>query len=394
MAKLDFVLQAVTARFHADELRKILAQDGCTRVLASVAFVLKDGVDSIAAQLKNVADRATFFIGIRNDITSVQGVKRLLELGVRIFAVDTGSRHRIFHPKLFLAERKSDARLVVGSANMTFSGLHNNIEAGAILHLDLTLKDDREFLNAFAKALEELPSRFPDHVFLIKNEAEAEALFDQGRLSDENVVTAPAVTASVRKGTRDSLTAMPLPRHGRPHRKIIVVKPKLTAAATNSKAGPAPRTSLPPGVANGFVLIWESKGLTERDLNVPSGNKTHATGSMLWKKGAAEGIDQRHFFRDVIFEGLNWQVDPGLPHYERAEADFEIVVKGVNLGRYTLKLSHNTDTKSPSYKQKNSMTQVHWGGILKLIAKPDLLGRIMSLYRKDGAPPLFMIEID
>ena len=36
MAKLDLILQALTERFHADELRKILSQDGCTRILASV----------------------------------------------------------------------------------------------------------------------------------------------------------------------------------------------------------------------------------------------------------------------------------------------------------------------------------------------------------------------
>ncbi len=353
-----------------------------------------DGVDSIATQLKNVAKVSTFFIGIRNDITSIQGVKRLLELGVRVIAVDTGSRHRIFHPKLFLAERQSDAKLVIGSANMTFSGLHNNIEAGAILTLDLTSKDDKDFLKDLIKTLEELPSRFPSHVFEIKNIAEAQALFEQGRLLDEDVVIASIVTASVRKGKRDSLKAIELPRHTPPHRKGIGLKSK--SKATRTAAEPTViATSTPVIPADGFVLSWESKGLTERDLNIPSGDGTHATGSMLWKKGAAaEEIDQRHFFRDVVFEGLNWKVDSKKPHLERAEAEFEIVVKGLNYGKHMLKLTHNTDTKSAAYKQKNSMTQVHWGGVLEFVAKPDLLGRIMSLYRKDSNPPQFLIEID
>ena len=57
----------------------------------------------------------------------------------------------------------------------------------------------------------------------------------------------------------------------------------------------------------------ENKGLTERDLNIPSGKKTNPTGSMLWKKGAAaEEVDQRHFFREDIFAKLDWQVDPKL----------------------------------------------------------------------------------
>lgn len=76
------------------------------------------------------------------------------------------------------------------------------------------------------------------------------------------------------------------------------------------------------------------------------------------------------------------------------EANFEIVIKGLNFGEHKLKLTHNTDKTSASYEQKNSMTGVHWGTALRLIANRDLLGRVMSLYRKDGIPPQFLIEID
>ena len=143
--------------------------------------------------------------GIRNDITSVQAVKSLLGLGVRVYAVDTGTRSVIFHPKLFLSEGKTTARLVIGSANMTFSGLHNNIEAGAILDLDLTNKDDKQFLETTVKTLEGLPTQFPDHVFQIKDAAAADALFDDGRLMDEDVVRAPVVASTLRKGNRNPL---------------------------------------------------------------------------------------------------------------------------------------------------------------------------------------------
>ncbi len=392
MAKLDFLLQAVTARFHADELQKLLSQDDCKRVIGSVAFVLEDGVSAIAPQLKGVSKVATFFIGIRNDITSVQAVKGLLGLGVRVYAVDTGTRSVIFHPKLFLAEGKTTARLVIGSANMTFSGLHNNIEAGAILHLDLMNKDDKQFLETTVKTLEGLPAQFPDHVFQIKDAAAADALFDDGRLMDEDVVRAPVVASTLRKGNRDSLKAMKLVRHAPPYRKRTKVKMKVAiipAAAQAAAVVPVPAIPNPD-----FVLIWESKGLTERDLNIPSGSGTHATGSMLWKKGAAENIDQRHFFRHEAFYGLDWKPDPNKPHLERVEANFEIVVKGLNFGEHKLKLTHNTDNTSASYEQKNSMTQVHWGTALRLVAKKDLLGRVMSLYRKDGNTPRFLIEID
>ena len=62
-----------------------------------------------------LANIATFFVGIRNDITSIQAVKALLEHVCEYLQVDTASRSRIFHPKLFSAERKLDANLLLAA---------------------------------------------------------------------------------------------------------------------------------------------------------------------------------------------------------------------------------------------------------------------------------------
>lgn len=389
MATIALLFQAVTSEFHASELRKLIARPKLTRFVASVAFVRLDGVNAVADELKAVAGISTFYVGIRNDITSLQAVRRLLEIGVKVFAVDTASRSSIFHPKVFLAKAKLGASAIIGSANMTFSGLHNNIEAGAILSLDLANAEDKTFVQSLLAVLDGLPVTFPNHVFAVKDAAHAESLFDDGRLVDEDVVIAPAVASSVRKGERDKLKAMELARHAPPTRKRRRLKPKSGIATTTEEVAQNPIVEI-----TDFSLIWESRGLTERDLNIPSGEQTHATGSMLWKKGAAEDIDQRHFFRDEAFADLDWQRDKAKSHIERVEAVFQIVVKRLNYGSFKLRLSHNTDTVSRTYEQKNAMTSVSWGSALEFIAKRDLLGRIMSLYRKDGNPPEFLIEID
>jgi hypothetical protein len=151
-----------------------------------------------------------------------------------------------------------------------------------------------------------------------------------------------------------------------------------------------------PPVSGVRYLVWESKALSERDLNIPTGTNTAATGSMGLKKGALDDdkIDHRHYFRDVVFAHLTWMPDPPPKKWERAFANFELVVKNINYGVFNLKLSHNTDQNSISYQQKNFMTQLHWGDAKKYIAKSDLLGRILYLYRKDTNPPEFTIEID
>lgn len=112
------------------------------------------------------------------------------------------------------------------------------------------------------------------------------------------------------------------------------------------------------------------------------------------KKGVFENIDQRHYFREDVFSNLKWTHDPKKPKWERAQAKFELVIKNINYGIFDLKLSHYTDKESATYKQSNFMTQLHWGDAKAYVAKNDLLGRILYLYRKDTDPPEFMIEID
>ena len=84
MAKAHFLFQAVTTEFHAKALRELLSRNNLERFIGSVAFVRQDGVDAVANELRAVAKISRFFVGIRNDITSVQALWRLLDLGVKI----------------------------------------------------------------------------------------------------------------------------------------------------------------------------------------------------------------------------------------------------------------------------------------------------------------------
>jgi hypothetical protein len=114
---------------------------------------------------------------------------------------------------------------------------------------------------------------------------------------------------------------------------------------------------------------------------------------MGWTKGVFE-IDQRHYFREEVFKDLTWTVDAKSSTSEHAFGNFELIIKNVNYGVFELKLAHSNDTTSETYRQSNFVTQVHWGSARPYIARPDLLGRTLSLYRKDSTPPEFVIEID
>ena len=77
MAELDFILQAVTNANHAKAIRLLLGLPKPTQVIVSVAFIREDGIDALREAIKPLATKVSFFVGIRNDITSIQAIKRL-----------------------------------------------------------------------------------------------------------------------------------------------------------------------------------------------------------------------------------------------------------------------------------------------------------------------------
>ncbi len=394
MADLSFILQAVTKANHAESVRALLQLPMAAQVLVSVAFARTKGLDSIQDCLKPLATKTKCFVGIRNNITSIQAIKQLLALKLDLFAVDTGSRMTIFHPKLYLAANATDAIAIIGSANMTFGGLHNNIEVSTRMALDLAgNKADKEFVDSVVSAFDTMQASHPDHVFKIKNEKHAQKLFDEGRLADEDVIVAPATGSHVKKGESDDLSPMKLNKVLPPHSGKAKGKPIKLAAPVKATSATVPHVPTP--AATGLkYLVWKSKPLSERDLCIPTGANTAPTGSMGLKKGLYDHIDQRHYFYDEVFPDLTWKADAPGSKTLRAVATFELVIKNVSYGQFKLQLSHKTDTSSATYKQSNFMTQVHWGDAKPLIAKNDLLGRGLYLYRKDTTPPEFMIEID
>jgi HKD family nuclease len=394
MAKATFILQAISNQNHSHLLKSIFSTQ-LEMILISVAFAKTQGVNVIADSLRLNSKNAKIFVGIRNDITSYQAIEMLLDTGAEVYTVDTGSRNTIFHPKIYLAKNKKQADVVIGSANLTFNGLHNNIESSSVLSLNLDDKEDAKFFNDAVSLFDSMPTSFPEHVLKITNKKTIKDLFLSGRLTDETVVK-PKSTG-VKKVGYESIQLMRL-------YKVFPVSP-IKKKINNSfvdeiiitQDGKKKVTETKPisnPTKDEFYLVWQSKELKERDLNIPTGPNTNATGSMYWKKGAFDDIDQRHHFRNDVFADVDWHVDSKLSHYERAEVKFFIQTKGESQGEFTLKISHNNDTNSSTYKQNNSMTNVSWGEAKKVIAKKDLLGRILYLYRKDSSPPEYMISID
>jgi HKD family nuclease len=371
---------------HVSLLTHLLRSASLNRILMSVAFVRTSGLELIEDDLRRVRSITTLYAGIRNGVTSYQAIAGLIRMGLPVYAVDTSSPSVIFHPKLFVMLSPDSCDLIAGSANLTAGGLNDNIEVSLHVTLDRRIDAEEQLVNGVVSVLESLPTRFPNHIFRVSSLREAYHLLGQGRLVDERRVARSAAGAT-REERTDGLEAMPLQRR-RVRRRA---RPLLRRGRARTPTARPSRSA-----AAELVLFWESKPLTERDLNVPSGTNTNPTGSMLLKKGSFDEIDQRHYFRDAVFPRLTWTRDvaPRRAHIERAQAEFELRIKGISYGVYTLQLSHNTLTNTRTYEQRNAMTQIHWGEARSLIASRDLLGRTLRLLGNESGVGPFVIEIE
>ena len=151
MAQVLPIFQPLTpGHQHVDYLVKLTSEPWLKSLILSSAFANSAGVAAVAAALAPLENKCRAFIGVRNGSTTAQSLAELLSLGVEVYGVDTAMRARIFHAKLYLGVGEDRARAIIGSANLTHAGLHNNIETGADIKLDLSDPVDKVFADVVA----------------------------------------------------------------------------------------------------------------------------------------------------------------------------------------------------------------------------------------------------
>lgn len=364
---------------HERKVKQLLQHQWAKNFFMSVAFVNDSGVGKIASELAANDGNIEMFIGISNGITSKQALDSLLAIGVLPIAVDMGTQTNIFHPKLYAAIGDEQAQVILGSANLTASGLNGNVELSSLVDLSLSEQGDADYLSSVLTPFRNLFGAYEHNVFQITTSKQINDLLLAGRLEDETLKpSAPVNGVKAAQSSTPAIPALPIYRGAtqspKPQNVPRVPLPRVHTANTQQQATP-------------LGLIWSSKPLSERDLSIPTGNNTNATGSMYFKKGLLLGIDQRHYFKDVVFASLTWNPDlkPSKKHLLRAVASFEIVVNGISNGTHSLDLTHNSNTNTVTYQQSNAMTQVHWGNAKPIVAQRGLLGKHMSLYHLGGS---------
>lgn len=388
MAKVKYLLQGINADSnHEDAIKELLnSSQNYDQVIIYSAFNRSDSVHFLEDELKWYGKKACVIIGIRNGSTSRQGLEALFKTDVELYVIDTGSPLVLFHPKAYIGinHKKKYARAIIGSANFTPGGFRRNIENSCIIDLDLSDKSDQQFINEFIAGRNTLLSNYDaENVIHIKHMDDIKKLFKEGRIIDE--CERKYLTNIGINTTKKIVHHMPI--HIKTHsQKANKVKNNLPI---NTGSVILNKTTL-----TNFHEVWKSKPLSERDLTIPKNSNTNPTGSMLLKKGMYE-IDFQSYFRNKVFKQLKWfqGTDPKKPYFEYANAKFHFIIDGIEYPEYTLTIQFDKRIDTRSFKQRNGNTHLHWGEAKSLVKNQALLGKTLYLYRIDGRPDEFIIEI-
>ncbi len=276
MANLDFILQGLSnTDDHLASIHNVFALTNVTTGIVASAFMNAAGASIIAEMAAPLADRIKVFVGVRNDVTTLQAIQTLVNQNIYPILVDTATQAFIFHPKVYMTRNAEHARLIVGSANATTGGMVKNIEASLYAELDMRVADDVAVLDKVTASFEELSTRFPENVFQISAETDLNLFVEQGLLIDQNNTqyrTRMRATGTTRTDNRQKmrLNTRTLPGITRTaHQPTETVQIQGTHTVITA--------------VRNDRLLWKSRGLTRRDLNIPTAVGTNATGSMLFK---------------------------------------------------------------------------------------------------------------
>jgi len=342
-------------------------------------YGLSGYINSAKKNFKNL----TIFVGIDQGGTSKEALEEILNLNIESY-IYYQKENPIFHPKFYLFEGTNEVKIILGSSNLTGSGLFTNIESSLLVEFNQADKDGLALLSEFKTYYKHILNLKDQNIFKIDNTV-IDDFFHDGIVPDE-ATRKKNYTKGVLTKTGNKLKKSKVPN------RSVPIIPKNIFPSKNKSKNTIPTVSIPNSPITGKNLIWQKIKLSNSDAQVVP-NGTAPTGNVKLTQAKFEInnsiIDQTTYFRNNVFHSLNWTKTKLKNNtYEESNTDFKIFISGIYIGIFNLKLSHDSQRISG---QGNVPTWLHWGkNLTGILRNNNLAGSTFNL-SKDGQ--YFIIEI-
>lgn len=306
---LDPESDITTGNFIIDSLES----ENYSSFNAFVAFVSTGGLKNIINEMlafREAGGEIKLYLGVNLNATSKEALEKLLEYEIESYVVYSPN-NIIYHPKIYAFEGDETKRAIIGSSNLTESGLFQNIEASVCVDFKSDDENGNEFL-----------ADIYDHFNVIINQEHPSCqLLTQEVLKiliESNVVLSEAASRAKsnkinkefgKKGTKINTKLLEL------FGKIKVKRPPKGFRKTVVK-----REMLAEEETNEVNVIDETTELAGGSMWIATGLMTGGSRNILdlSKKGKLDGVNK---FGSVGYFGLD-------PENTMATKDIDIIFGG------------------------------------------------------------------
>jgi HKD family nuclease len=368
------------------------------------AFASEAGIFGLAGHIRSAKEnyqapkKITLVVGVDQQGTSKEALEELKNLNVDSY-IFYQSESPIFHPKIYLFEGNQQTKLIVGSSNLTGTGLFVNVEGSLLVEFDNNDPEGIILLNELKTYYQTLFNLSDPNLFPISDSVIADFVA-KGVVPDENTRKRNfnKKTGSSNQQPTGQQSGLNVPR--RSAASIPSSFPRKPASTTTSTTPPVIVPTPPVNntqiqqttPSQNRILVWQKLSLSQSDAQrVPAG--TAITGNLKLSQARFRVnnvyIDQTIYFRNNIFRNLTWvHTKPNNNSYEEAFCPFDITILGNSIGVYTLKLSHDPVRIAG---QGNTPTWLHWGNtLIPFLQQNNITGKTLHLYTVGQS---FSIEI-
>ncbi len=359
------------------------------------AFASEAGIFGLSGHILNAKQnfkapkKITIVVGIDQQGTSKEALEEIKNLNVESY-IFYQLEAPIFHPKIYLFEGNQEIKLIVGSSNLTGTGLFINVEGSFLIEFDNNDQEGITLLNELKTYYQSLFNLTDPNLFQISDSVIADFVTD-GVVPDEStrrrnynakdgiaIQSTAGQQASNSNIPRRSTASIPssFPRKSRGTSGSTLIPVVTTPQSSNVQ-----QILVTPVIQN-KVLVWQKLSLSQSDAQrVPAGSNPTGNLKLSQAKYRVNNvfIDQTTYFRNNIFRNLAWvTTKPNNNSYEEAFCQFDITILGNSIGVQTLKLSHDPVRIA---SQGNTPTWLHWGNsLIPLLQQNNITGRTLNLY--------------
>ena len=127
-----------------DVINEILERSEFKEFSAFVAFASAGGIAQILPSLKRFMERegkVRLFVGVNLHATSKEALELLIAEKIPSYIVFSPNKV-IYHPKVYTFEGTAQYFIIVGSSNLTTSGLYQSVEASLCVENNYDINDD------------------------------------------------------------------------------------------------------------------------------------------------------------------------------------------------------------------------------------------------------------